>query len=88
MAGVVVLTQKYYRLTKKRRPKSGGGEVAQCGQGSQMQTPHFLAQQTSDCLNLLYPHGQGGRPGGEVNFSGFCADVFYESPLTLLDHKI
>jgi len=35
---------------------------------------HFGAKNVGFFQHLRCPHGQGGR----VNFSRFCADVFYE----------
>jgi len=53
--------------------------------------PRFLAQKTPDFSKFMVcPHRQGGgregvepvRTRGGVNFSWFCADVFYRQPLT------
>jgi len=57
-----------------------------------MRTSAFFGTKNSDFSKfMVYPHGQEGliqcghfaaRRG--VNFSQFCADVFYERPLTQL----
>jgi len=50
----------------------------------QIRTSALLLQKTSDFLKFLVsPHGQGRG----VNFSPFCADVFYVRSLTLNSKK-
>jgi len=79
----------------KRRPQSGGICLVRtfCGQGGgffRCGRLHFLVQKTSDFSKFMVcPHGQERRRGWTsadkrwgVNFSRFCADVFYGRPLT------